>query len=76
MSEEITVELGARRYPIHVGAGLIGQAGALLAPIPFAMAGAAVASDVEVVSATFSGSTESCAASFARTRARASTIRS
>ncbi|MDE3114472.1 MAG: 3-dehydroquinate synthase [Pseudomonadota bacterium] len=33
MSEEITVELGARRYPIHVGAGLIGQAGALLAPI-------------------------------------------
>ena len=33
MSEEIAVELGARRYPIHVGAGLIGQAGALLAPI-------------------------------------------
>ncbi len=33
MSEEITVELGARRYPIQVGAGLIAKAGALLKPI-------------------------------------------
>ena len=33
MSEEIAVELGARRYPIHVGAGLIAKAGALLKPI-------------------------------------------
>lgn len=33
MSEIITVGLGERSYPIHVGAGLIGQAGALLAPL-------------------------------------------
>ena len=33
MSEEITVELGARRYPIHVGTGMLARAGALLAPI-------------------------------------------
>jgi 3-dehydroquinate synthase len=33
MSETINVGLGARSYPIHVGAGLIGNAGALLAPL-------------------------------------------
>jgi 3-dehydroquinate synthase len=33
MSETITVGLGARSYPIHVGAGMIGEAGALLAPL-------------------------------------------
>jgi 3-dehydroquinate synthase len=33
MSETITVGLGERSYPIHVGAGLIGGAGALLAPL-------------------------------------------
>jgi 3-dehydroquinate synthase len=31
MSEKITVGLGARSYDIHVGAGLFGQAGSLLA---------------------------------------------
>jgi 3-dehydroquinate synthase len=30
---EIAVELGARRYLIHVGAGLLAQTGAMLAPI-------------------------------------------
>jgi 3-dehydroquinate synthase len=33
MSETITVGLGARSYPIHVGAELIAGAGALLAPL-------------------------------------------
>jgi 3-dehydroquinate synthase len=33
MSEKISVGLGARSYDIHVGAGLLGQAGALLAPL-------------------------------------------
>jgi 3-dehydroquinate synthase len=33
MSETITVGLGDRSYPIHVGADLIGGAGALLAPL-------------------------------------------
>jgi 3-dehydroquinate synthase len=33
MSETITVGLGTRSYPIHVGAGSIGSAGALLAPL-------------------------------------------
>ncbi len=33
MSETIPVSLGARSYDIHVGAGLIGQAGALLRPL-------------------------------------------
>jgi 3-dehydroquinate synthase len=30
---EITVALGARSYPIHVGEGLLGKSGALLAPL-------------------------------------------
>lgn len=29
----VDVELGARRYPIHIEAGLLGRAGALLAPL-------------------------------------------
>ena len=33
MSEEISVELDSRRYPIHVGPGLMARAGALLAPM-------------------------------------------
>jgi 3-dehydroquinate synthase len=33
MSEIITVGLGARSYPIHVGADLLGNAGALLKPL-------------------------------------------
>jgi 3-dehydroquinate synthase len=33
MSETITVGLGERSYPIHVGAGLIANAGTLLAPM-------------------------------------------
>ena len=33
MSETITVGLGARSYPIHVGAGLTANAGALLKPL-------------------------------------------
>lgn len=33
MSETITVGLGDRSYPIHVGADLIGRVGALLAPL-------------------------------------------
>ncbi|HEY5337668.1 MAG TPA: 3-dehydroquinate synthase [Rhizomicrobium sp.] len=33
MSETITVGLDARSYPIHVGAGLLGHAGKLLAPL-------------------------------------------
>ena len=33
MSEQIAVALGARSYDIHVGPGLIDQAGALLAPL-------------------------------------------
>ena len=33
MTATITVGLGERSYPIHVGAGLIGNAGTLLAPI-------------------------------------------
>jgi len=33
MSEKITVGLGARSYDIHVGPGLLGAAGGLLAPI-------------------------------------------
>ena len=31
--ETLTVSLGERSYPIHVGPGLVGQAGALLAPL-------------------------------------------
>jgi 3-dehydroquinate synthase len=31
--ETLTVSLGERSYPIHVGPGLVGQAGTLLAPL-------------------------------------------
>ena len=31
--QTLTVSLGERSYPIHVGSGLVGQAGALLAPL-------------------------------------------
>ena len=33
MMQTMTVELGARRYDIHVGPNLLSQAGSLLAPM-------------------------------------------